>query len=68
MTNLTNFNELTNDRTNLSEVEKFILDDKRTREHERELIMKLIELPDKTHLIEFNWAMAYTTYIKEEGQ
>lgn len=29
--------------------------------------MKLIELPEKTHLIEFNWAMSYTNFIKEEG-
>jgi len=28
--------------------------------------MKLIELTDKTHLIEFNWAFAYSNYIKDE--
>lgn len=28
--------------------------------------MRLIELPEKTHLIELNWAFAYTNYIKDE--
>lgn len=28
--------------------------------------MRLIELPEKTHLIELNWAFAYTNYIKVE--
>ncbi|CAD8203878.1 unnamed protein product [Paramecium pentaurelia] len=67
-TNLTNM-EGTNDKINLSlqEVEKFILHDKKTIEQERELVTKLIELPDKTHLIEFNWAIAYTNYIKDAG-
>lgn len=61
--------EGTSDKINLSlqEVEKFILYDKKTIEQERELVTKLIELPDKTHLIEFNWAMSYTNYIKDAG-
>ncbi|CAK66268.1 unnamed protein product (macronuclear) [Paramecium tetraurelia] len=67
-TNLTNM-EGTNDKINLSlqEVEKFILHDKKTLEQERELVTKLIELPEKSHLIEFNWAIAYTNYIKNAG-
>ncbi|CAD8192315.1 unnamed protein product [Paramecium pentaurelia] len=66
-TNLTNF-EGTNDRMNFSsqDVERFILDEKKTFEQERELVMRLIELPEKTHLIELNWAFAYTNYIKDE--
>jgi ubiquitin carboxyl-terminal hydrolase 2/21 len=29
--------------------------------------MRLIEQPEKTHLIEFNWAVSYTNYIKEDN-
>ncbi|CAD8126068.1 unnamed protein product [Paramecium sonneborni] len=67
-TNLTNIDG-TNEKTNISlqEHEKFILNEKKTLEHERDIITKLIELPDKTHLIDFNWAMAYTNYIKDIG-
>ncbi|CAD8113011.1 unnamed protein product [Paramecium sonneborni] len=66
-TNLTNF-EGTNDKINFSsqDFERFILDDKKTFEQERELIMRLIDMPEKTHLIEFNWAYSYTNYIKDE--
>ncbi|CAD8108441.1 unnamed protein product [Paramecium sonneborni] len=67
-TNLTNI-EGTNDKTNLSsqEYDKFILNDNKTLEQERDLVIKLIEFPDKTHLIEFNWAFVYTNYIKDAG-
>ncbi|CAD8127575.1 unnamed protein product [Paramecium sonneborni] len=66
-TNLTNF-EGTTDRMNFSsqDFERFILDDKKTLEQERELVMRLLEMPEKTHLIEFNWAYSYTNYIKDE--
>ncbi|CAD8213785.1 unnamed protein product [Paramecium octaurelia] len=66
-TNLTNL-EGTSDKMNFStqDVERFILDGKKTIEQERELITRLIELPEKTHIIEFYWAFAYSNYIKDE--
>ncbi|CAK83722.1 unnamed protein product (macronuclear) [Paramecium tetraurelia] len=66
-TNLTNI-EGTSDKMNFSsqDVERFIIDGRKTIEQERELVMRLIELPEKTHLIEFNWAFAYSNYIKDE--